>query len=59
VLTPGATVVVSPLIAVQRDQVEALKERAAGGAAHLNSHISASEREQTLAEFAEDALEFL
>src|SRR4051794_10537422 len=58
-LTPGATVVVSPLIALQRDQVEDLEERAAGGAAHLNSHISASDREQALAELAEDALEFL
>jgi len=58
-LSPGATVVVSPLIALQRDQVEDLRERAAGGAAHLNSHISASERERALAELAEDALEFL
>jgi ATP-dependent DNA helicase RecQ len=58
-LLPGSTVVVSPLIALQRDQVEDLKERAAGGAAQLNSHISASERERALAELAEDALEFL
>ena len=58
-LMPGATVVVSPLIALQRDQVEDLRERAAGGAAQLNSHVSASERERALAELAEDALEFL
>ena len=58
-LSPGATVVVSPLIALQRDQVEDLRERAAGGAAQLNSHISASERNRALAELAEDALEFL
>ncbi len=58
-LTPGATVVVSPLIALQRDQVEDLAERAAGGAAQLNSHVPASERERALAELAEDALEFL
>src|SRR5215212_12209454 len=58
-LSPGATIVVSPLIALQRDQVEDLKERAAGGAAQLNSHISVSERERALAELAEDALEFL
>src|SRR3954468_5980024 len=58
-LSPGATVVVSPLIALQRDQVSDLAERAAGGAAHLNSHISASERERALAELAENALEFL
>jgi ATP-dependent DNA helicase RecQ len=58
-LTPGATVVVSPLIALQRDQVEDLTERAAGGAAQLNSAIPAAERERALAELAEDALEFL
>src|SRR5689334_10020472 len=58
-LTPGATVVVSPLIALQRDQVEALRERAAGGAAQLNSAVPAAEREQALAELAEDALEFV
>ena len=44
-LTPGATVVVSPLIALQRDQVEDLAERAAGGAAQLNSHVPAAERD--------------
>jgi ATP-dependent DNA helicase RecQ len=58
-LRPGATVVVSPLIALQRDQVEALRERAAGGAAQLNSSLGAAEREETLAEIAEDALEFI
>src|SRR3954469_3365842 len=58
-LRPGATVVVSPLIALQRDQVSALREHAAGGAAQLNSSIGAAERERALAELAEDALEFL
>jgi ATP-dependent DNA helicase RecQ len=58
-LAPGATVVVSPLIALQRDQVGDLAERAAGGAAQLNSKISSSERDRALAELAEDALEFL
>jgi ATP-dependent DNA helicase RecQ len=58
-LIPGATVIVSPLIALQRDQVDALRERATGGAAQLNSSIGRSEREQALAELAEEALEFL
>jgi len=75
-LIDGATIVVSPLIALQRDQVEALQEHAqhgsagrtdgpAGeparglGAARLNSTIRRSEREEALAELAEDALEFL
>src|SRR3954454_10347338 len=39
-LTKGATVVVSPLIALQRDQVDALRERALG-AAQLNSSVPA------------------
>ena len=58
-LTPGATVVVSPLIALQRDQVDDLRERAAGGAAQINSSIPAAERDAALAELAEDALEFV
>ena len=57
-LLPGATVVVSPLIALQREQVEDLRERA-GGAAQLNSNVPAAEREAALAELAEDALEFV
>ena len=58
-LLPGATVVVSPLIALQRDQVDDLRERAAGGAAQINSTIPAAERDAALAELAEDALEFV
>src|SRR5215207_84757 len=57
-LLPGATLVVSPLIALQRDQVDKLRERALG-AAPLNSSVPESEREEALAELAEDALEFL
>jgi ATP-dependent DNA helicase RecQ len=57
-LTDGGTLVVSPLIALQRDQVERLRERALG-AAQLNSSIPEAEREEALAELAEDALEFL
>ena len=51
-LREGATVVISPLIALQRDQVEDLRENA-NAAAHLNSSLSASEREDTLADLAE------
>src|SRR4051795_1914532 len=58
-LTPGATVVVSPLIALQRDQVEGLRELAAGGAAQLNSTLPRAEQQEALHELAEDALEFL
>src|ERR687885_983966 len=57
-LSTGATLVVSPLIALQRDQVDALRERALG-AAQLNSSVPEGERAEALAELAEDALEFL
>jgi ATP-dependent DNA helicase RecQ len=57
-LTDGATLVVSPLIALQRDQVDNLREHALG-AAQLNSSVSEGAREEALAELAEDALEFL
>jgi ATP-dependent DNA helicase RecQ len=57
-LSTGATLVVSPLIALQRDQVDALRDRALG-AAQLNSSVPESERAEALAELAEDALEFL
>ncbi|MDA0182444.1 ATP-dependent DNA helicase [Solirubrobacter phytolaccae] len=58
-LTPGATVVVSPLIALQRDQVDGLNEVAAGGAAQVNSSLPRGEREEAMHELAEGALEFL
>ena len=59
-LIPGATVVVSPLIALQRDQVDDLRERAPRAARRSSTPPcrppSASE---ALAELAEDALEFV
>ena len=58
-LIEGATVVVSPLIALQRDQVEDLRERRAGGAAQLNSTVSPADRDEALAELADEELEFL
>jgi ATP-dependent DNA helicase RecQ len=58
-LIEGATVVVSPLIALQRDQVEDLEGPSAGGAAQLNSTVPAAERDRALAELAENALEFV
>src|SRR3954469_18279106 len=53
-LIEGATVVVSPLIALQRDQVDDL-----ASAAQLNSTVPAAERARAFAELAENALEFL
>ena len=56
--TRGATLVVSPLIALQRDQVDGLRERALS-AAQLNSSVPEAERADALADLADDALEFL
>ena len=53
------TVVVSPLIALQRDQLEALEEADAPPAAALNSTLRVRERRETLEALARDRLEFL
>src|SRR4051794_3995991 len=58
-LLDGPTLVVSPLIALQRDQVERLDHEALGGAASVSSAVAESEREEALAEARHDALEFL
>src|SRR5215213_6160073 len=59
VLIPGPTVVVSPLIALQREQAEELEAQGVGGAANVNSTIGASERREAFEELEEDALEFI
>src|SRR4051795_4619043 len=53
-LIPGSTVVVSPLIALQRDQVEDLEREAAGGAASVSSQVSKGERRRALDELEHD-----
>src|SRR3954463_3402316 len=58
-LIPGATVVVSPLIALQRDQVSELEREGAGGAAAVSSFVASGAREEALEELAEGSLEFL
>ncbi len=58
-LVRGATVVVSPLIALQRDQVEAIDEEGIGGAAEVNSTMRASARAEAFAELAGGEIEFL
>jgi ATP-dependent DNA helicase RecQ len=55
----GPAVVVSPLLALQRDQVEAIEESGAGEAAELNSTLSAAAREETLEEVEEQQLDYL
>jgi ATP-dependent DNA helicase RecQ len=55
----GGTVVVSPLIALQRDQLEELDELEVGRGATLNSQASTSKQEEALAGFADGSIEFL
>lgn len=56
---PGPTLVVSPLIALQQDQLEAIQDQAVGEAAVVNSTVRAAERRETFADLATAALEFL
>jgi ATP-dependent DNA helicase RecQ len=57
---PGATVVISPLIALQRDQVEAIEQQdGAGGAVLLNSTLRAADRRETFENLEAGEVEFL
>jgi ATP-dependent DNA helicase RecQ len=58
-LRGGPTVVVSPLIALQRDQVETIEERHIGEAAALNSSLSEGRREELLDELESHELDYL
>jgi ATP-dependent DNA helicase RecQ len=58
-LIDGPTVVVSPLIALQRDQAAALRERGVADAAVANSTVRASERREAFADLRSGELEFL
>jgi ATP-dependent DNA helicase RecQ len=55
----GPTIVVSPLIALQRDQVEAMEESLPGEAAELNSTVSESRREELMESLREGEREFV
>ena len=57
-LIDGPTLVVSPLIALQRDQVEALEEAVPGEAAAVSSAVSEGEREEALDDMREGENEF-
>jgi ATP-dependent DNA helicase RecQ len=58
-MLPGPTVVVSPLIALQRDQVESIGETQVGSAAAANSTVGARERRLIFDHLREGDLEFL
>jgi ATP-dependent DNA helicase RecQ len=58
-LLPGPTIIVSPLIALQRDQVESIEENGVGNAALLNSTLSATDRRATLEGVEERHVQFL
>ncbi len=58
-LTPGTTVVVSPILALQRDQLASIEEHAAGGGAQINSDISESRRAEAFLEIRREGIEFV
>jgi ATP-dependent DNA helicase RecQ len=58
-LLDGPALVISPLIALQQDQVESIDEHLPGEAAPLNSRLGARSRRRTLRRLEEGAVEFL
>ena len=58
-LLPGATIVVSPLIALQRDQAGAIEDQDVGSAAVLNSTLGQAARDEVLADLEQGRIEFL
>ena len=58
-LLDGPTVVVSPLIALQHDQVDALEDAEVGEAVAVNSAVAPSEREQALERIEQGDAEFV
>ncbi len=58
-IIPGPTVVVSPLIALQKDQVDAIGDQDVGDAAVVNSVVRASEVKETFGKLEEGDLEFV
>src|SRR5574341_599998 len=58
-LIPGPTVVVSPLIALQKDQVESIAQNGTVTAAEHNSAVTAAQRRAALDDFSAGELELL
>lgn len=55
----GATVVVSPLLALQRDQVQAIAQQDVGTAAVINSTVREGDRQETFESLQAGELEFI
>ncbi len=58
-LLPGATVLISPLIALMRDQVQNLPESMRARTAFINSELDTAEQERRLRELAEGRLKLI
>lgn len=58
-LLPGSTVVVSPLIALQKDQAEAIEDAGVQDAAVVNSTMSSGERRETLERIEGGEVEYI
>ncbi|WP_199336935.1 RecQ family ATP-dependent DNA helicase [Oscillatoria sp. FACHB-1407] len=58
-LIPGVTVVVSPLLALQRDQAKAIADQDVGEASVINSTLNTAERQKAFEQLEEGDLEFL
>lgn len=58
-LIPGITIVISPLLALQQDQVQAIQAQNIAKAAALNSTISNAQRQEIFSALENQQLEFL
>ncbi|GCE17532.1 ATP-dependent DNA helicase RecQ [Dictyobacter kobayashii] len=58
-LLKGPAIIVSPLIALQRDQVEAIEDLEVGNAALINSTMREAERQEVLEQLKSGELNFL
>ncbi|MDP8992283.1 MAG: ATP-dependent DNA helicase [Actinomycetota bacterium] len=58
-LLDGPTVVVSPLVALQRDQVAALEVTDSGGAVQVDATVTSRRRDEAMAGLEEGELEFV
>jgi ATP-dependent DNA helicase RecQ len=56
---PGVTIVISPLIALQKDQVDTIEAQEIGGAASVNSTVKTGDRQEAFENFRTGNLEFI